>query len=192
MVLENASLFLDLDQGILQLASYISHCPNSGVLMVVICQDAMSVANQIAGKLKMNVMFSAVDLNIKTIESRDTSLPVDFDYDVVRESGRDIPQNFIVHQEQNLRMNLISIYAETYESLAKTYPDKLIVLVDQLTNIDTAVFPCLIQKYAHPSGGNRFFSPAIRKFVFLHISNERSVNSIIQGFDIIIEHTLIE
>ena len=192
MVLENTSLFLDLHQAVPLLAEFISHFENSDALVIVICQDAMPVANQIAGKLGLNLIFSAVGLDAKTAESEETGIPVHFDYGVVKESGRDIPQNFIVHQEQNLRTNLISLYMKTYEALTKTYPDNLVILVDQLTNIDTAVFPCLTQNSPDQSAGNSFSIPAIRKFIFLHISTGKSESSIQQNFDIIIEHTFIE
>ena len=189
MVLENTSLFLDLDQAVPQLAELISQYENSDVLMVVLCQEAMPVANQIARRLWLNLTFSPVDLKTKTADSLDKVIPIDFDYGMVKESGRDIPQDFIVHQQQNLRANLISIYTKTYESITKTYPDKLIILVDQLTNIDAAFFACLTQKYTQQSGGNSFSIPAIRQFVFLHASNGKSGNAITQGFDIIIEHS---
>jgi hypothetical protein len=189
MVLENASLFVDLHHAVPQLAMHISHYKNRDVLVVVICEDVMPVASQIAGKLMLNLIFSTVDANAKTADSLDKGIPVHFDYDMIRESGRDTPQDFIVHQEQNLRTNLISIYTETYEALSRIYPDKLIILVDQLTNVDAGFFPCLTQTYKDPSVGNSFSSPAIRKFVFLHMSNEKSANSSAQGFDMIIEHT---
>jgi hypothetical protein len=170
-VLENASLFLNLDQAVPRLAERISLYEHSSVLMVVICQEAMPVANQIAGALGLNLIFSAIDPNTKTTESQVKDIPVDFDYDTVKESSRDIPQDFIVHQEQNLRTNLKSIYTEIYESLTRKHPDKLIILVDQLTNINAAFFPCLTQKYTDHSGGNSFSMPAIRKFVFLYVSS---------------------
>src|SRR5688572_5538235 len=191
VVLENTSLFLDLDQTVHQLAEFISHFENSDILVTVLCQDAMPVANRIARKLELTLIFSDVGLNAKTAESG-KGIPVHFDYGIVKESGRDIPQNFIVHQEQNLRTNLICLYMETYEALTKTYPDKLVILVDQLTNIDTAFFPCLTHNYPDQSGGNSFSIPAIRKFVFLHSANGKSESSIKQSFDIIIEHTFIE
>jgi hypothetical protein len=192
IVLDNASLFRDLDQAVLQLAELISLYEHRSILMVVICQDAMPVASQIAGKLGLTLVFSAVDLNTETAEFQRKNNPVDFDYDIVRESGRDVPQNFIIHQQQNLRMNLKSIYAVTYEAMIKIYPDKLIILVDQLTNINATFFPCLTQNHADQSTGNSFSIPAIRKFIFLHVSDEKSGNSATQGCDIIIEHTFIE
>ncbi|HEY3402578.1 MAG TPA: hypothetical protein VGK59_04265 [Ohtaekwangia sp.] len=85
-----------------------------------------------------------------------------------------------------------AIYTEMYEAMIKTYPDKLIILVDQLTNINAAFFPCLIQKHADQSTGNSFSIPVVRKFIFLHVFNEKPGNSATQGSDIIIEHTFIE
>jgi len=191
-VLDNAALFLDLDQAVQQLTNLISLYEHSSILMIVICQDAMPVASDIAGQLGLNMIFSSVSLNGKTAVSQDKGIPVDFDYDKVKESGRDLPQNFIVHQEQNLRTNLESIYTEVYEAMIKTYPDKLIVLVDQLTNINAAFFPCLTQKRTDQAAANSFSIPAIRKFIFLHVSNEKSGNSVTHSCDIIIEHTFIE
>ena len=119
IALDNTSLFLDLDQAVLRLAELISLYEQNNILMIVICQDAMPVANQIAGKLSLALIFSPVDLKTKTAESQRKNNPVDFDYDIVKESGRDVPQNFIVHQEQNLRTNLKSIYTEMYEAMTK-------------------------------------------------------------------------
>lgn len=99
IALDNTSLFLDLDQAVLRLAELISLYEQNNILMIVICQDAMPVANQIAGKLGLALIFSPVDLKTKTAESQRKNNPVDFDYDIVKESGRDVPQNFIVHQD---------------------------------------------------------------------------------------------
>jgi hypothetical protein len=192
IALDNTSLFLDLDQAVLRLAELISLYEQNNILMIVICQDAMPVANQIAGKLGLALSFSPVDLKTKTAESQRKNNPVDFDYDIVKESGRDVPQNFIAHQEQNLRTNLKSIYTEMYEAMTNTYPDKLIILVDQLTNINAAFFPCLTQKHKDQSSANSFSIPAIRKFIFLHVSDEKSGDSATQRCDIIVEHTFIE
>jgi hypothetical protein len=192
IVLENTSLFLDLDQAVPQLAERISHLQYSSVLMVVLCQDAMPVAKQIAATLGFNLIFSAIDLNRKTPESLDIGIPLNFDYGIVKESGRDIPQNYIVHQEQKLRMNLVSIYSQAYETFTKTYPDKLIVLVDQLTNIDAAFFQCLTQKDKQQSAGRSFSVPSIRQFIFLHVANGKSEDSVTHGIDMIIEHYFAE
>jgi hypothetical protein len=191
-VLENASIFLNVDQAVPQLAERISLYEKRSVLMVVICPDAIPAANQIAGELGLNLIFSAVDLNTKTAGSLVTGFPVDFDYDIVKESSRDIPQNFIVHQEQNLRTNLKIVYTDIYQSLTRKHPGKLIILVDQLTNINAAFFPCLAQNYTDQSGGKSFSMPAIRKFVFLHFSDETQGERITQGFDIIIEHSFVD
>jgi hypothetical protein len=192
MVLENASLFLSLDEALPQLAERISLYENRSLLMVVICPDAMPIANHIAGQLGLTLIFAAVDLNTKTAESHVKGFPVDFDYDIVKESSRDIPQNFIVHQEQNLRTNLKTVYTEVYQSLTRKHPDKLIILVDQLTNTNAAFFPCLNQNYKDQSGGNSFSTLPIRNFVFLHFSDETQGERITQGFDIIIEHSLVD
>jgi hypothetical protein len=187
MVLENTSLFFELDRAIPQLAEMISHYEDSDLLMVVLCQDAMPVASQIAKRFGLNLIFSTVDINTELRGSLNSGIPVDFDYTLVKESGRDIPQNFIVHQEQNLRTNLLSVYTEVYKSITNIYPGKLIILVDQLTNIDSEFLPCPAQRYSHQSGGNSFSIPEIRKFVFLHVSESEPGSAITQGLDMIIE-----
>jgi len=193
IALENTSLFLDLGQAIPQLAEFISHYGQSDVLIVVLCQDAMLAAGKIATSLgDLNLILSTVDINAEILDSIPKGIQVDFDYGMVKESGRDTPQDFILRQEQNLRANLISIYSETYENMVKAYPGKLIILLDQLTNIDAGIFPCLTPKYANPSGGNSFSDPAIREFIFLHISKKKSGNATTPGFDIIIEHNFTE
>jgi hypothetical protein len=110
---------------------------------------------------------------------------------MVKESGRDIPQDFILHQEQNLRMNLISFYTKAYEGLIKTLPGKHIILVDKLTNINTTFFSCVTQTNTYQSGGNSFSMPAVRHFIFLHVSNAKSLESMTNGLDMIIEHAFI-
>lgn len=89
-------------------------------------------------------------------------------------------------------MNLVSIYTETYETLTKTYPDKLIILVDQLTNIDAAFFQCLAKKDKQQSAGRSFSVPSIRQFIFLHVANGKSEDSVSHGVDMIIEHSFTE
>ena len=191
MVLEN-SFFLDIDQAASQLAEVMSHYEHNDFLVVVLCDEAMRVANEIARRLKLNLIFTPVDLNTKTAGSVDKPISVDFDYGMVKESGRDIPQDFILHQEQNFRSDLVSVYRDTYESISKTHPDKLIVLVDHLTNMNTALFQCLTQKKSpYQSGYNSFSSPTTRQFVFLHTRLINSHKSI-QDFGMIIEDSLPE
>jgi hypothetical protein len=192
MVIENASLFLDLDPAVSQLADIMSHYESNEFLMVVLCEDAMPVANEIARMLELNLIFSAVDLNVKPTDSFKKDIPIDFDYGIVKGSGRDIPQDFIFHQEQNLRSTLIAVYKETYESITKAYPDKLIILVDQLINSDASFFPCVIHKDAKYSGGNAFSNPVIRQFVFIHASLRTSGDMRTQGFDIIVKQSTVE
>jgi hypothetical protein len=192
LVLENTSLFLDLDQAILQLADVISHYNRNELLMVVLCEDAMPLANVISRRLGLDLTFSTVDLNRKTGDSVVKAIPVDFDYGMIKGSGRDIPQDFIVHQEQNLRSNLIASYKATYESITKTSPDKLIILLDRLTNIDAAFYPCLTQNYTSQSGGDTFSNSAMRQFVFMHARMEVSGEVTTHGVDMIIGSGAVE
>jgi len=186
-VLENTSLFLDLDNAISQLEDVMSHYKRHEFLMVVLCEDAMPIANEVARRLGLNLTFSAVDLNVNEAYSVDKGIPVDFDYGMVKESGRDIPQDVIIHQERNLRSDLIAMYNATYGSIRKTYPGRLIILVDQLTNINAAFFPCLSHKYSNQSEGNSFSTPAFKDFVLFHLRMEMTGKSITQGLDILVE-----
>jgi hypothetical protein len=190
VALSNTSLFLDLDEAVSQSAERILGCEHSDLLMVVLSLDAMPVANQIATELGLNLAFSAADINAKA--GLEKVNPVDFDYGMVKESGRDIPQDFIVHQERNLRSGLLSIYEKIYESMVRKYPGKVIIMVDQLINIGARFFPSLTRKYMHQSGGNSFSVPSVRRFIFLHAANRNSENTITPGFDIIIEHSFAE
>ncbi|HEY3402579.1 MAG TPA: hypothetical protein VGK59_04270 [Ohtaekwangia sp.] len=65
IALDNTSLFLDLDQAVLRLTELISLYEQSNILMIVICQDAMPVASQIARKLGLALFFSPVNLKTK-------------------------------------------------------------------------------------------------------------------------------
>jgi hypothetical protein len=189
MVLENASLFLDFDQAISQLTELILRCEHSDLLMVVRCQEAMPVANQIARELSLSVVFSASSVDTETRPCLDIASPIYFDYEMVKESGRDLPQDVILHEEKNLRANLISIYEKTYEEIVSDYPGKIIIMVDELTNIDAAFFPRLTGNYMEQSSGNGFSEPVTRRFIFLHAANRKSGNTATPGFDIIIEHS---
>src|SRR5688500_376035 len=99
IVLENKSLFMELDQAVAQLDEVILCEGSKEFLMVVLCEDALPISNEIARRLELNLTFLAVDLNMKDAESVDKGIPVDFDYGIVKESGRDMPQDFIFHQE---------------------------------------------------------------------------------------------
>ena len=58
-VLENTSLFLDLDNAISQLGDVMSHYKRDEFLIVVLCEDVMPVANEVARRLGLNLTFSA-------------------------------------------------------------------------------------------------------------------------------------
>ena len=193
MVIENTSLFLDLDQAVRRLAEGVTGFEHSEVLMVVLCQDAMPVANEIARQLGLNLMFTAVEAGD---QSSDTISGVDFDYGMIEESGRDIPRDFIYHKELSLRSNLISIYEETYNSIRSTFPDKFIILVDGLVNDGTEFFPSHTQEYNRESEGSSLsmldFGPekpfkSDRHFVFLHACNGYPGNELNHNFNIMVE-----
>jgi hypothetical protein len=193
MVIENTSLFLDLNQAVRRLAERVMGYEHSEVLMVVLCQDAMPVANKIARRLGLNLMFTAVEADI---DLTDAISGVNFDYSMVEESGRDIPRDFIYHQEQSLRSNLMSIYEETYNGARSKFPDKFIILVDELTNNGTKFLPSHTQNHSRESEENSSSMLELppeqpfkrnRHFVFLHACSGYTGNEIKNHLDLIIK-----
>lgn len=191
-VLENTSLFLDLDNAISQLGDVVSHYKRDEFLVVVLCEDAMPVATEVARRLGLNLTFSVNDLNVITADMLNRNIRADFDYGMVEGSGRDIPQDFIFHKEQSLRADLIALYKETYGSMNKTYPGKLIILVDQLTNINASFFSCQASKNANQVVGNTFSNPAIRDFVFMHARIENPSDLVTHGLDMMIRQVVLQ
>ena len=199
MVLGNTSLFLSIDEAVHQLADQSTEYENNHFLIVVISQDAMPAADQIAKRLGMEIVFSAVEKNTETADSLHTISVVSFDYNMINGSGRDIPQDFICHQEQNLRANLSCIYAETYRSIASKFPGKVVILVDELTNNGDEFLPSMTKDLRQQPGRISLAVPRItpgivcsngrkdKKFVFLHVGYGDSMNDPYQDFDIIIE-----
>jgi hypothetical protein len=188
VVLENKSLFLALDQAVSELSERLMQHGQHDLLMVVLTQDAMPVASQIAKLLELNLTFSLVEENIKHPFSIDS---IKFDFSMVKESGRDLPQDFIFHQERNLKATLKSIYEAVYKEISSKYPSKIIILVDELIKNGSEFLPAFIQDIAGQSDGERTSNPDLnfdgalkvdRRFIYLH-STDKHMKSV----DIIIE-----
>lgn len=185
MILDNKSLFVDIDQAIPELMERIQQYERRDLLMVVLSQDAMPVASQIARLLELNLTFSLVDHDVKPMCSFDKLEAINFDFSMVKESGRDMPQDYIFHQERNLRGRLMSFYEKTYKDISLKYPGEVIILVDELINDGSDFCPSLIQDFAGQFDEGA--SKGKRRFVYLHLSNDN-----MKGVDIIIENSPAE
>ena len=70
------SFFFDLDHAVPELADFISNYGHSGVVMAVLCQEAMPAANEIARRLGLSLSFSTVHLKTKPLNGYD--VPISF------------------------------------------------------------------------------------------------------------------
>lgn len=202
MVLENTSLFLDMDQAVHQIAERIAGNDVNDFLVVVLSQNIFPAADQMAKRLGLNVFFLGMERFTGTIDPINEGSVVNFDYNTINDSGRDLPRDFIYHQEQNLRANLISMYAETYKNVASKFPANSVILVDELRSNGRQFLPSLTKKENQETekmneslpeiipGGARKDTKLETLFVFLHMGNEDSVYRPFQGFDIIVEKTV--
>jgi predicted phosphoribosyltransferase len=202
MVLENNSLFLDIDQAIHQIAERIAGNDMNDLLVVVLSKNVFPVADQMAKRLGLNIFFLEEESFRGTIDPLSESSVINFEYNIINDSGRDLPRDFIYHQEQNLRANLVSIYAETYRNVASKFPANSVILVDELRSNGKQFLPSLKKKenqepemnesvQATIPGAARNDSKPKTLFVFLHVGNEDSVYRSFQRFDVIVEETNI-
>ena len=77
MVMEDASLFLDIDCAVHHLAERLVGKNNNDFLLVVLTNDAMPVADQIAKRLGLNIKLSPAEENTEMTEAASV---VSFDY----------------------------------------------------------------------------------------------------------------
>jgi predicted phosphoribosyltransferase len=199
MVLENTSLFLDMDQAVHQIAERMTGNDVNDFLVVVLSRNVFPVADQMAKRVGLNIFFLGAERFTGTIDPLNENSVVNFDYNTINDSGRDLPRDFIYHQEQNLRANLVSIYAEMYKSVASKFPANTVILVDELRSNGKQFLPSLAKQEIQETGKINESLPAIipgaarndnkpvTLFVFLHMGNEDSVYRPFQGFDIIVE-----
>src|SRR5688572_29330971 len=97
VILENNALFLEIDQAVPELTERPRQYGDREVLMVVLSQSAMPVASKIARFLKLNLTFSPGE-NVTNQFPIET---IKFDFKMVKESGRDMPQDFMFHEQRN-------------------------------------------------------------------------------------------
>jgi hypothetical protein len=129
LALENNFLFLELPEAISNLKERISRSGKRKHLMIILSKKIMSVANQIAdacGVSEVITFYGAVRLVNRNFNE------IQFDLNTVRESGRDVPQDFIFHEERNLKARMISWYQGIYNELTPIYPDRGVILADFL------------------------------------------------------------
>ena len=131
VLLENNFLFLDLEQAIYHLNEQISRYEERKYLMIVLSEAVMSVSNQIA---KASGISDVLSFDSASRPANRPTNEIPFDFDVVKESGRDLPQDFIVHEERNLKAKMISWYTDIYKEISSKHPDRSIILVDALTS----------------------------------------------------------
>src|SRR6187455_264695 len=92
VLLENNFLFLDLEQAIYRLTERISRYEERKYLMIVLSEEVMSVSKQIA---KASGIRDVLTFDSGTRPATRATNEIQFDFDVVKESGRDLPQDFI-------------------------------------------------------------------------------------------------
>jgi len=192
--MEDASLFLDIDYAVRHLKERLTGRNNDDFLFVVLTEDAMPVADQIAKRLGINITLSPAEGSTEMTEATNM---MSFDYNKINNSGRDLPQDFIFHQEQNLRAKLLSLYADTYENVSINFPEKVVIMVDELDYDGDQFHSSLSQ---HVKQGERIhLSPPMntpglvdkvsktnKGFVLLHVGGLESKSDTDAGFDIII------
>jgi len=199
MILENTSLFLDMEDAVQHLAERLTGKDSNDFLFVVLTKDAKPVADQIAMRLGISVTLSPAEENA---EMAGAISMVSFDYSTIHNSGRDLPQDFIFHQEQNLRANLMFLYSDTYKSMATKFPGKTVILVDELSNNEDHISSLdqnskqserisLTVPTDAPASLNEISNPG-KRFILLHAGKDDSANEIAQDFDIIIEEVVPE
>jgi hypothetical protein len=126
---ENTLLFLNISDAISQLDLKIQQYQRRKYLMVVLSQDALPVANQIARASKLRITsFGTEELRTAKI-SKDV---LEFDISVVNGASRDVPQDFIFHSERILKAKLSAFYEMKYEEVRALYPNDEIILLDAL------------------------------------------------------------
>src|SRR5687767_11056961 len=126
IVVENNFLFLDIAQAIHHLNERASRYEQGKCLMAVLTDEVMSVSKEIgkACGIDQVILFDG-----ETSRINSSSNNVEFDLNVVKDSGRDIPQDFIFHEERNLKAKMISSYEPIYNELSSKYPNQEIILI---------------------------------------------------------------
>lgn len=169
VVSENNFLFLDLTQAICYLNERIlrSEC---NYLIIVLSEQVMSVSNQIAEASGIS------DVLLFDSGIRPATLPtneIQFDFHIVKESGRDLPQDFVFHEERNLKAQMISRYKDIYKEISSKHPNRAIILVDSFISNGSEFRQRQDSldenKMVDIDSDKREVSNVSRQFVYLHL-----------------------
>jgi hypothetical protein len=191
ILIENHLLFLDIPQAVSRLTEEILHHEKSNHLIVVLSPYVVPVANQIARASKLRITVAPVgEIKVAGL-TRDQ---FEFDFILVKASGRDLPQDFILHQERNLRAKLSSFYGAAYQKISAQYPNYEIVLVDGLVH-DGIKFRALQGAVCQSGDGGMFLTDSYvggtsnlnRQFVYFHALGKKG-----NGINMMIEQTPAE
>jgi hypothetical protein len=146
----------------------------------------VSAANQIAEALGLGVVLPLAG------EIRPTTRPaneIQFDFNIIKESGRDLPQDFILHEERNLKAKMMFWYQRIYKERSSQYPNDLIILVDALTNDgfefrqrEDSLGQSGENRMGEPDSNSSAASKVAKRFVYLHLIHKDG-----DGINMIIE-----
>lgn len=143
MILESTSLFLNRDQAAQQLAEKLLSYENKDVIIAAVSKGAWPIANHIAKRLEADFTFVPCEMIKDPADPLKTIGVVSFDYTIINNACRDIPQDYIYRQAQMLQANLKSRYRNFYRTMATRFQDRVVILVDDLTNISYEILACL-------------------------------------------------
>ena len=179
LAIDNILLFLDIDHAIAHLNQWISRNRKQRHLLVVVSEKARQAADQIAQALQLSV---AAILDVDDI--------VSIDINMIKEVGRDLPQDVILQEARNLKIKLISSYESIYKQVSSLYPNEMVILVDELINdgsdfiLEQNILSQDIQQIIPDSNTNRT-PKETRRFVYLHLIHKNG-----DGINMIIEQPL--
>jgi hypothetical protein len=183
LVSENNFLFLDLAEAISHLNERILRNEQHNYLMIVLSEEAMSVANQIA---KASGIKDVLSFDRGSRPATRPTSKIQFNFNLVKESGRDLPQDFVFHEERNLKAKMISRYRHVYKEISSKHVNRAIILVDSLTNggFEFRQGPDSLDenKMIEINPNKSEASNVDRQFVYLHLIEEDG-----DGINIIIE-----
>lgn len=133
MVQEQTSFFLDRHQAARQLASMLNQFRGKRVVIVAVSDGGVPIAKLLSQELNAEIAFvpsrilySPADPNVEIgVVSLDTA--------IVKEGCRDIPQDYIYRQVQQMRNSLLADYSDFHDNMVPEVEGKVVILVDDIT-----------------------------------------------------------
>lgn len=140
---QSSYLFLNREDAAQQLISKLSNFKNKNCCIVAISNGAVALGKPIAERLNADLVFMPFERISDPADSLKSIGVVSFDYTIVDNLRRDIPQEYIFRKAKALQAELLSRYPYASTPGRFTFQNRIVIVIDDLVETSDKIIGCL-------------------------------------------------